>query len=300
VDGSLGAVGNRLDAVRGGRAGSGAAWVQEFGQFIDRESSFSDPGYRGSGFGMAFGMDRPLGPFYAIGLNVSGASSEIEQPYGSDTPLSVASAQLGGYAAANVGSLLLDLYAGAGADFFESERLVTVGSAVRQTTGEWKAHHATATARLAYDINMQRLFARPAVSVDYFRMDEESYSEDGVGAGSTIALRLDERSSEMLATTASLTLGAQFGSMDRTWWSPRVRVGYRNESMGGPQLTTARYLAGGDPFTLRADDLPSNGALVGFSFAAGSRWSSFALDYDADVREGFVRHGVRVAFRFIF
>lgn len=298
MDGAVGAVGNRLDAVRGGRSGAGAAWIQEFGQFIDRESSFSDPGYRGNGFGMAVGVDRPLGPFYAVGLSAVGAASSVEQPAGTDRPLSVTTGHVGAYAAAAAGNLLFDLYGGAGADFFESERNIVVGGVSRQSTGEWKAHHASATARIAYDLRMGRLFARPSLSADYFRMDEEGYRESG--GGLAIDLAVGERSSEIIAQTAALTMGAQFGSEDRTWWSPRLRVGYRHESKGDPLLTTARYISGGDPFTLTADDLPDSGVLAGFTFAAGSRWSSFALDYDADVREGFVRHGVRVAFRFIF
>jgi uncharacterized protein with beta-barrel porin domain len=298
TDGAIGAVSTRLDAVRGGRSGAGAAWIQEFGLFLDRESSVNDPGYRGSGFGMAAGVDRPLGPFYALGLSVVGAASEIEQPKGFDTPLSVSSAQLGAYAAANAGNLLFDLYAGGGVDFFESERNIFVGSLARTTIGEWKGHHANASARLAYDMQHNRWFARPAVSVDYLRMDEESYREFGGGPGVDMAIA--ERTAEIFSSTASLTLGARFGSEARSWWSPRMRVGYRHENVGELQQTTAQFVAGGDPFVLTADDLPDAGGLLGFSFAAGSRYSSFALDYDADVREGFVRHGLRVAFRFIF
>ncbi len=170
-----------------------------------------------------------------------------------------------------------------------------VGDQVRRMLGEWKGHHGAASARLAYDIRTRRLFARPAVSVDYLRIDEEPYRE--VGA---LGLRVEERSSELFSTTASLTVGGRFGNEQRTWWSPRLRVGYRYENLGHAPLTTAQFLSGGDPFVLRADDLPEAGALVGFTFAAGSRYSSFALDYDADVRDGFVRHGLRVAFRFVF
>jgi hypothetical protein len=298
ADGAVGAVGNRLDAVRGGRSGAGAAWIQEYAVYLDRQASPNDPGFRGNGFGMAAGVDRPLGPFYAIGLSFVGSASEIEQPAGFDTPLSASSAQLGAYAAANIGNLLFDVYGGGGVDYFESERNILVGSLTRGSLAEWKGHHATATARLAYDIQSNRWFARPAVSIDYLRMVEEPYRE--TGGGPAIDLAIDERSAEILASTASLTLGARFGNEARSWWSPRLRVGYRHENYSELRQTTARFISGGDAFVLTADDLPESGGLLGFTFAAGSRYSSFALDYDADVRDGFVRHGLRVAFRFIF
>ncbi len=82
IDGAIGAVGTRLDVVRGGRSGSGAVWLQEFGLFMDREATPNDPGYRGSGFGIAAGVDRPLWPFYAVGLSLTGTASDLEQPTG--------------------------------------------------------------------------------------------------------------------------------------------------------------------------------------------------------------------------
>jgi uncharacterized protein with beta-barrel porin domain len=297
ADGAIGAVGNRLDTVRAGRDGAGSAWMQEFGVYLDREAGQNDPGYRGDAFGIALGIDRPLGPFYAVGANVALGAASIEQPAGFDTPLSVTNAQLGVYAAAARGNLLFDLYAGAGADFFESERNIIVSDVFRSASGEWKGHHATATARLGYELTRGRWYARPALSVDYLRLDEESYRETGDAA---VILALDERSADMLASTVSMTLGAQFGNEARTWWSPRLRLGYRYENFGSGLVTTTQFVSGGGTAVLRADDLPPAGGLFGLSLAAGSRHSSFSLDYDADIRDGFTRHGARLTFRFIF
>lgn len=298
VDGAIGAVGNRLDVVRGGREGAGGVWAQEFGAYMDREDGPRGGAFRGHGLGLAAGVDRPLGPFYAVGLNFVGAASEIEEPTGFDQPLAVSTLQLGGYAAAQLWrNLLLDVYGGVGVDAFESDRNIHVGDVVRGAGASWKGYHAAGSARLAYDLQAGRFFARPAVSLDYFRLDEEGYKESG--GGGAVNLAISERTSDVFSQTASLTLGAKFGDPRRSWWSPRMRVGYRVENSVAP-LTTARFISGGDSFILDASDLPESGGLFGFTFAAGSRWSSFALDYDADVRDGFIRHGARVAFRFVF
>jgi len=40
--------------------------------------------------------------------------------------------------------------------------------------------------------------------------------------------------------------------------------------------------------------------LFGLSFTAGSRYTSFGFDFDADIRDGFTRHTGKVVIRFIF
>jgi len=302
VDGAIGAVGNRLDVVRGGRESAGGVWMQEFGVFIDRDNGPNGGAYRGQGFGIAGGVDRPLGPFYAVGLNFVGSASQIEQPGGFDQPMSVSSAQLGAYAAAEINGFLIDVYAGGGMDFFDTERQIVVvdpiteAVVIRNAVADWSGSHANASARIAYDLQSGRFFARPALSVDYMMLNEDGYDETG---DPSILLSIADRESDIFSTTASLTLGATFGSQLRSWWSPRVRLGYRSES-GSAALTSARFLGGTERFELDAGDLPDSGGIFGFTFAAGSRYSSFAFDYDADVRDGFIRHGARVAFRFVF
>jgi len=246
--------------------------------------------------------DLPLGPFYAVGLNFVGSASQIEQPDGFDQPMSVSSAQLGAYAAADINGLLIDFYAGGGLDFFDTERQIVVTDpitdavVIRNAVGDWSGTHTNASARIAYDLRAGRFFVRPAISVDYLSLKEDGYDETG---DTSVLLAIADRESDLFATTASLTLGAKFGSDARSWWSPRVRLGYRSES-GSAALTSARFLGGTDVFDLDAGDLPDSGGVFGFTFAAGSRYSSFAFDYDADVRDGFIRHGARVAFRFVF
>ncbi|MCG8441697.1 MAG: autotransporter outer membrane beta-barrel domain-containing protein, partial [Caulobacterales bacterium] len=122
ADGSIGAVGNRLDIVRGGTDAAGGAWLQQYVTYVDREAGTNSTGFRGNGFGLGIGVDRPLGPFYAIGLSAMGSASQFEEPSGFDRPLSVVTGELGVYAAAKLGPLLFDIYGGAGLDSFDSER----------------------------------------------------------------------------------------------------------------------------------------------------------------------------------
>ena len=144
---------------------------------------------------------------------------------------------------------------------------------------------------------------RPSVNVSYLSLTEDSYEESGSDA---IRFFIDERTSDIGTATALLNFGAKFGD-ERVWWSPAVRVGMINEFEGSGILTRATYFdsasATFDPsgtITLAGQQFPDSGFLFGLSIAAGSKYSSFGLDYDADLRDGYNRHIARLVLRLLF
>ena len=296
VDGAVGAVGSHLDAARRGQAQPGGLWFQEFAYFADRSRAGFSEQYRGQGFGFTGGFDTALGPFHAVGVNVGFASTEIEDTVGIDEPLDVVTAQLGAYAGYETGRLGVDAYAGYGFNFFDSNRLVEIGSFSGTAEGDWNGSHINASLRAGYDLPISgRFWARPTVSLDYLRLSEDGYTETGTPG---VALALDDRDVDVAAVSAILNLGAEFEGK-RTWVRPSLRIGYRNEFAG--DITTSGTFSGlTTPFLLTAEEFPEQGLLVGFSIAAGSQYSSFGFDLDSDIRDGFIRHTGRVVVRILF
>jgi hypothetical protein len=297
-DSAIGALSSRLDAARRSPDGTGGIWLQEFGYFADREQTSFGPGYRGQGVGIAGGFDRPAGPFYALGVNFVGAASEIEESNGVDQPMTALTGQLGVYGGVDFGGAFGgEFYAGAGVDSFETERRVLIGTFDQTSIAEWTGYHYAASARFARDFEMGRWYARPSVSVDYLSLYESAYTETGGGPG--IDLIVDDRESSTFSSTASFTVGGLYGS-DASWWSPQVRVGYRNDFSGDAAITNARFNGYNNEFSFRSEDLPGSGFIVGLAFQAGSQYSTFSFDYDADLRDGFVRHTARLVLRLVF
>jgi hypothetical protein len=297
-DSAIGALSNRLDAARRSPDGTGGVWLQEFGYFADREQSSFGPGYRGQGVGLAGGIDRPFGPLYALGINFVGAASDIEESNGVDEPMTALTAQVGVYGGADFGGAVSgEFYLGGGVDSFETERRVLIGAFDRTSTAEWTGYHYAGAARLSRDFEMGRWYLRPSVSVDYLRLFESAFSESGGGQG--IDLIIDDRESSTFSSTASLTAGARYGST-ASWWSPQVRVGYRNDFGSEDAITTARFSGYQNEFSFRSENLPGSGLILGFALQAGSNYSTFSLDYDADLRDGFVRHTARLVVRLVF
>jgi uncharacterized protein with beta-barrel porin domain len=296
-DSAIGALATRLETVRRSPDDSAGLWVQEFGYFADRAGTAFGPGYRGQGIGIAVGVDRPAGPFYAVGVNFVGAASEVSEVEGVDDPMSSISGQIGGYAGADLGGMNLDVYGGVGFDQFEHNRRVLIGSFDATPTAEWTGYHIAGSARLGKDFQAGRFFFRPSASIDYLHLFESAYTETGGGAG--IDLFVDDRDSTSFTGTALLTAGALF-ERSNSWWAPQIRAGFRSEFADDPVDTMARFDGFTETFTLQSQQIPGTGFIFGFGIGAGSGYSTFSFDYDADVREDFVRHTARLVMRMVF
>lgn len=298
-DGATGAVANHLDSARRSQDKPGGAWIQEFAYFADRSLAGLSEQYRGEGFGFTGGLDTALGPFHAVGVNVGFASTEVEDVVGVDEPLDVTTLLAGFYAGYARGALGIDGYIGGGYNQLEQNRRVQVGDFLGTSTGDWDGTHLTASVRAGYDIEFgKRYWARPVVSLDYLRLSESAYSETGdVG----VALDVEGRTSEVGSVSALFNFGAKFQGA-RTWIRPSMRIGYRNEFLSDPVLTSYRYA--GIPEAIQAQiqsaEFPSQGMLLGFSLAAGSGFSSVGFDFDSDIRDGFIRHTGRIVVRLLF
>ena len=297
VDGATGAVASHLDNVRRSQDRPGGAWIQEFAYFADRDLAGLSEQYRGSGFGFTAGLDTAWGPFHAVGVNAGFASTEIESVSDQDDPLDVLTVQVGTYAGYQNGKLGIEALAGFGYNDFESERNILVGNFIGASEGDWTGTHYNGTLRAGYDLDISKKFwVRPTVSLDYISLTEKAYTEVGdLG----VALDIDSRTSESGSATAMLNFGAKFMGK-RTWIRPALRVGYRNEFIGDGTFTTGRFAGLNTPFALQSEEFPGSGFLLGVSFAAGSQYSSFSLDIDSDIRDGFVRHTGRIVLRLLF
>lgn len=297
VDGSTGAVATHLDNLRRSQDKPGGAWIQEYAYFADRSLEGLSEQFRGFGFGFTGGFDAEWGPFHAVGVNFGFSNTEIEDVVGQDDPLEVISLQLGTYAGYQNGNLGVEFYAGGGYNDFESNRFVEIGTFNGQATAEWDGFHYNGSIRAGYDFNIgDRFWARPTVSLDYIRLEEDGYEELGPTG---IALSIDERSSETGSASAILNLGANLGD-NRKWVRPGLRVGIRNDFINNGVVTNGSFLNLDTPFSLQGEEFPDTGILLGLTFATGSSFASFALDLDSDIRDGFVRHTGRIVLRIIF
>jgi hypothetical protein len=90
-----------------------------------------------------------------------------------------------------------------------------------------------------------------------------------------------------------------FGNDDLSW-GPELLVGYRGvvqETLGD---TTARFLSGGDAFTLSADQLGGQGVAARVSYKGENRSGAVAIEGGAELRDGVSIYDLRLAAHLLF
>jgi uncharacterized protein with beta-barrel porin domain len=296
VDGATGAVGSHLQNARRATERPGGAWIEEFGYFADRELAGLSEQYRGYGFGITGGFDTDFGPFHAVGINFGFASTEIEDVVGVDEPLDILTIQGGLYAGYELGDLGIQMYAGGGYNDFSSTRNVRIGNFDESTNSDWKGTHYNGSISAGYDINFGKYYIRPTATVTYLSLREDAHTETGA---QSIALDIDKRSVETGTASAVLEFGAKYAK-ERSWFSPSLRVGIKNDFINDGVVTTGQFVNGSTPFSILSEEFPDTGILLGVTFASGSAYSSFSFDLDTDYRDGFIRHTARVVLRLLF
>ncbi len=296
VDGVSGAIGSHLNNARRSQDKTGGLWIQEFAYFVDRSLAGQSEPFRGYGFGMTGGFDTAFGPFHTAGVNVGFATTQIENVLGNNEPLDVLTLQAGLYGGLEFGKVGIDLYAGGGYNDNESKRRVQGRDFDQTAAGNWSGTHLNASANAGYNINFGKYYMRPTLGMTYLRMSEKAFVETG---GPDINLAIDARTSDIGTASGILEIDANF-ERNRSWMSPSMRFGYRNDFIGSGIVTTGQFANGTIPFSLQSQDFPESGILLGVTFASGSRYASFSFDYDTDIRSGFIRHTARLVLRLIF
>jgi hypothetical protein len=120
----------------------------------------------------------------------------------------------------------------------------------------WNGSMVSAIASLAHETWAGRLSFRPAVTVEYHRLNEDAHAETGGGAA--LDLFITARKSDELAVNALTAVGLEFGGdrPDDSYFRVEVEGGRRQIVSGSLGATTAHF-AGGNDFTLVPEERES-------------------------------------------
>ena len=292
----------RTAAQAGAERGPGGAWVTQMslGSQLDRSSKVLP--YRGLGFGLAGGLDRQTG-IGAIGVTTLLYNGEVRtRGLPGDSRNTASSIQAGVTWRADMGALRLDAQGTGGYVRYSIRRqfIVTDENDAPVLTRNARAHANgwTMAGRLgaSYRKELGRLFVQPQAHVDYFRMTQGAYTEEGGGGAFDLAVQ--KRTGDEFSGSASLRIGAVFGNDFQ--WRPEIEVGYRQLFSSDPGITTASFAAGGETFNLAPAELDGGGAFARFALTGGDDRFDFSVGLGAETRSDYVEGDVNVRARFLF
>ena len=287
----FGALGNRLKAVSGTGERNLGLWAQEYFTIIDIEEDTNVPGYNGSGLGFAAGFDRNVGFVDVAGVFVNYSSGEFEEKTGGTNPVTTSGFGVGLYAKESIGWLDFAVSSQISTVDFNSRREVELGELFFEQTGEWSGTSAMTSASVASEFNANQFYARPQLSVDFFKLDQDAYTENG---DDRLAVSVSSAETDRASASALLELGARYpvGDFSQSYIIPELSLGYRSELSSTPYQATARFLGSEETFDILAQDTFSDAVLAGISLSAESVMGTARFGYDVEIAdEGLIHFG---------
>ena len=283
------------------QAGPTRAWTNEI-VLHETKDAGDAPGYNVLGFGMVGGVESVSSRGDALGARIGFTAGNIRQPdLAGDNLLGVSQLSTGVYWRGSFGGLRADAQLGAGYVWMNGRREflysdTTLGAVHRTASAKWSGYTLSARAGLAYRADLGAAFIEPRVHLDYFRMHESGYTEDGGGDG--FDLKVGGRSGDLLSATGSLTAGLEWGTGFR--WRPQVEVGYRSVLSGSAGDTTASLTGSGVPFTLAAESLTKGAAIGRVGIRVYSDYLDLLLDAGGQFADDYTDIDVHLTARTIF
>ncbi|WGM31432.1 hypothetical protein KKHFBJBL_01677 [Brevundimonas sp. NIBR11] len=275
--------------------GDTSAWLQEINFYADKDKT-DTYGFRSEGFGVAGGIERGTG-LGAVGVSVAFTSSDIEDPEAeAEEILSANLVELGLYWRAQGQAWSTWARVAGGYATFDSTRQLVTENINLINTSSWNGYTLSAGGGASYEKNFGRLSIRPEAYAEYFSLNEDGHTEEGLEPG--FNLNIEDRNGHMFTGTAAVNIGYGFG--ENGWIRPEVRLGWRQNFSVDPGETIARFASGGSVFTLSPDTIEGGGPIAGFHLSVGNDLGKISISADAEMIEDYVRYSLllRASFRF--
>lgn len=282
---------NRQDPEGGG------FWLEETNLGLFSNGSSDDPGYKSWSIGAVGGYELPRSRFGILGATFGASSNQI-YPDNTDSAedLHATLMDAGVYWRTARGGFAADVKLGGNYMRVTSDRVIEIlggdGFAVSRTANaRWSAYGFNAHGMVSYEKRYGRYYIRPQANIDYVSLMEGAYTESGGGDGMDLAVK--SRTSSRLAAFAGVAVGATYGPDNS--WGPEVLIGYKGVAAENLGVTTARFVAGGDSFSLRSEDLSGQGASAHISLKGENGSGGFAMETGAEARDGLTIYDLKLA-----
>jgi hypothetical protein len=276
--------------------GGTSLWLQEVNERVER-TGVDTLGSKAQALGIVGGYERMGVAGGALGVTVAYFNAQentTAAQLGAHDVASLVEASV--YLRRSLGNLTISARGGGGYAWFTETRIFASEPSFSQAQASWTGDFFDGHFSVAYEVKLfGPYYARPEVSVDYLRLHQNGYQEQGTNTSFNLAVAGQDDT--QFSGQGLLVVGRQWGKT--SWFRTEVRVGYREVFSGQVGETTANF-ADGTPFTLAGDPEKGGWATVGFSLKSGSEFSYFALEGDADFRKGQRRYDLRVAGRSVF
>ncbi|MFN4184196.1 MAG: autotransporter domain-containing protein [Hyphomonas sp.] len=184
----------------------------------------------------------------------------------------------------------LTIISGEEDSFLDSADVLDTQDISDSIKGDWGGYSFAASVSAGRQFEAGSFYARPEVSVDYFRLHQDGYREAAL-RNSSLALEVSEADTERASASAILAIGADWSIENGLYRVfPEARIGVRHELLETPYEVTARFLEGEESFLIQSQEEFGNALIAGFSFNSSSSIFTARASYDVELSEAGAVH----------
>jgi uncharacterized protein with beta-barrel porin domain len=277
--------------------GKNGLWLDAFGQWGDEDEEDGYTGYDYFMHGATLGFDHRLMDKLTAGLSLGYSRSDIDldRDQGDGDVKSLFGSLYGSYFDKN---LYIDAILSYGRNWYDNSRLIRIGGILREATGEHDAHLFSGYLGGGYYFDFNPWAFGPYGSLQYIRLDEESFTEKGAGA---ISLRVDDRQTDALVSELGVRLVRLIKGKSGNF-IPEVSLGWSYDFDVDDHVVRASFAGSpGASFSIDGQDVERNGLVVGagLTFIHKSGFST-SFRYKGDFRGDYKSNGVMGEIRYSF
>ena len=281
----------------GDQANGTGAWIQGFGFRGDQDRRNNVDGYSADSYGFAVGVDTLVGP--NDNLRIGGAISYGQSNVDDKGVNQGNNSSIDSYQASLYGSRLMDGWyvngtLGLGKHNYDTQRLV-LGNLISGSHDAWQY---TAKVDAGWPMKLGVTTVTPVASLTYSRLNQDGYTETGVGA---LRISGNDTDSFRSGLGAKALIPLYEGDVKTAL---ELRALWRHEFANTSQDSAAQFVAGGSTFTTSGVSTARDGLNLGVSLvlahAEKDVRQNLLLSYDAEVKEQYLSHTAKLQARFDF
>ncbi|MDI1361170.1 autotransporter outer membrane beta-barrel domain-containing protein [Methylotenera sp.] len=290
---------NGNSGISTGESAQGTSiWMQGFGFKGDQNKRNGTDGYTANTGGFAVGADTIVGNGdFRVGGAFGYASTGIDgDGVTQANRTDIDSYQGTLYGSWNAGAWYLDAALGYGKHQYDTKRFVSLVNA--SVTGSHDANQYLAKIGGGYLMQVGKVTITPMASLTYVKLDQSGYTEKDP-SNSGAALNVDNVDSDSFRSGLGAKISAPLSS-GKVKTTADARLMWNHEFADTNQDIAARF-AGGTSFTTKGMSQARDSAIIGLglNFIAANH-QNLSVNYDAEVKSGYIGHTASVKLRIDF
>jgi subtilase-type serine protease len=185
-----------------------------------------------------------------------------------------------------------------GVNDYSNDRRVEIGGIRRNADSDHDGNVWFAALGGGYTVPWNTWMLQFFGSLEYGRLDEESFEESGAGA---ISLRTDDRQTEYLVSELGLCLSRAFSTQNGIV-IPEISVGWKYDYDIDDQIVTTSFVGSpGAAFSIEGQDIDRNAVIfcAGLTFQNKGGFGT-SIRYNGELRDDYSAHGIigEIMYRF--